>query len=240
MRIAIIGYGKMGRAIEKTALLKNHRIVAKIDSEADWNNSFGQLKNCDVAIEFSTPDTVVSNITKCFHLNLPVVCGTTGWDDRLEDVVKTCREKNQSLFKAANFSIGVNVFFKLSQHLASFMNHLPQFDASIEETHHTAKLDKPSGTALKLAEDILQRLDAKSRWVNKPASKKSELSVISRRIADVSGIHSVKYESEVEIIEIKHTAKSREGFAEGAILAAQWLQGKKGFFMMDDLLADVI
>ncbi|MCF8364677.1 MAG: 4-hydroxy-tetrahydrodipicolinate reductase [Bacteroidales bacterium] len=239
MKIAIIGFGKMGQAIEKIALQNHHTIIAKIDSDKDWDEKLPQLKSTDMAFEFSTPDSVVSNITKCFQLNLPVVCGTTGWDDRLPEVIKICRDNNHTLLKSANFSIGVNVFFKLNQYLATLMNRFPQFDALLEETHHTTKLDKPSGTALQLANDILHRLDAKNNWVNEPSKNKAGLSVISHRVAGVSGIHSLKYESDIEIIEIKHTAKSREGFAGGALMAAEWLLGRKGYFTMDDLLTDM-
>jgi len=240
MNIAIIGYGKMGKAVEDVAIEKGHRIAARIDAEEDWNKNLGKLKSADIAIEFSTPAAVTSNITKCFHLNIPIVTGTTGWDSQMEEIKDVCKKNNQALLKSSNFSIGVNVFFKINQHLASFMNMLDKFDVAIEETHHTNKLDKPSGTALKLSEDILQRLDRKKDWVNRPTLNASEIPVISHRIADVSGIHQIRYESDTDIIELKHTAKNRIGFARGAVLAAEWLGGRKGFFTMDDMLSDII
>jgi 4-hydroxy-tetrahydrodipicolinate reductase len=240
MNIAILGYGKMGKAVEEMAMQQRHTITARIDSDKDWSNNFHQLKISDVAIEFSTPDAVVSNITRCFHMNLPVVTGTTSWDDRFEEVRKTCIDNQQALFKASNFSLGVQVFYKINQHLASFMNGLEQYDVDIEETHHTMKLDKPSGTARQLAGDILLRLDRKKRWLNEASENSGTIPVISHRIADVSGIHQIRYESDEDIIEIKHTAKSRKGFARGALMAAVWLIGRKGFFTMDDLLADVL
>lgn len=240
MEIAIIGYGKMGKAVEEAALASGHHISVRIDSDEDWNNNFRLLKSSDVAIEFSTPNNVVSNITKCFHMNLPVVTGTTGWDDRVEEMKKNCLEKDQTLFKASNFSLGVNVFYFINKHLASFMNKLPQYEVGIEETHHTMKLDAPSGTAVQLAEDILKRLSEKKSWVKKETTVKNEFPVISHRIADVSGIHQIKYESDEDVIEIIHTAKSRMGFARGAVTASEWLVGRKGFFTMDDMLADII
>jgi len=240
MNIAIIGYGKMGKAVEEVAIEKGHRIIARIDAEEDWNKNLKNLKSSDVAIEFSTPATVTSNITRCFHMNIPIVTGTTGWDNQVEAFKEMCKKKDQALLKSSNFSIGVNVFFKINQHLASFMNMLDHFEVSIDETHHTGKLDKPSGTGLQLAEDILQRLDRKKNWVNRTTSNASEIPVISNRIADVSGIHHVVYQSDTDIIELKHTAKNRIGFARGAVLAAEWLAGRKGFFTMDDMLSDII
>ena len=230
----------MGKAVEEVALEKGHQIAARIDAEEDWNKNLKKLKSSDIAIEFSTPATVTSNITKCFHLNIPIVTGTTGWDAQLEEIKDVCIKRDQALLKSSNFSIGVNVFFKINQHLAAFMNMLNQFDVSIDETHHTNKLDKPSGTALQIAEDILQRLDRKKNWVNREISNTSEIPVISHRIADVSGIHQVQYESDTDIIELKHTAKNRTGFAKGAVLAAEWLAGRKGFYTMDDMLSDII
>ncbi len=230
----------MGKAVEEVAIEKGHRITARIDAEEDWNKNLGKLKSSDIAIEFSTPAAATSNITKCFHLNIPIVTGTTGWDSQLEEIKDVCKKNNQALLKSSNFSIGVNVFFKINQHLASFMNMLKQFEVAIEETHHTGKLDKPSGTARQLAEDILQRLDRKKDCVNREGANAAEIPVISHRIADVSGIHQIRYESDTDIIELKHTAKNRTGFARGAVLAAEWMAGRKGFFTMDDMLSDII
>ena len=239
MKIALSGYGKMGKEIEKIALERGHEIVAKFNDPDDWAGKEDQLKTADVAIEFSMPHSVVSNIFKCFDANVPVVVGTTGWFGQLDHVKSVCREHNRSFLYASNFSIGVNLFFEINRTLARLMNEHEGYTVSIDETHHTSKVDSPSGTAIKLANDVIDGLDRKDVWVNKPNAKDYELEIISHRVENVPGTHHVKYESDIDEIQISHTAKSRAGFAKGAVLAAEWLANKKGVYTMNDLLKDV-
>jgi 4-hydroxy-tetrahydrodipicolinate reductase len=237
MKIALLGYGKMGREIERIALLRKHEIFLVIDSLEDWEKEGNKLMEADVAIEFSQPDTVVDNIYRCFDANTPVVVGTTGWYEDAEQVKKDCRNRNQSLFHAANFSIGVNLFFDLNRYLAALMSKWTDYEISIEETHHIHKQDAPSGTAIVLANDIIHNSTRKEKWVRETSENPEELGIQSFRTENVPGTHRVRYESADDSIEIIHTAKSRRGFAIGALLAAEWLNGKKGFFEMKDLLA---
>lgn len=239
MKIALSGYGKMGKEIEKIALERGHEIVLTFNDPDDWIGKEEELADADVAIEFSMPNSVVSNIFKCFDANTPVVVGTTGWFGQLEHVREVCWKNNKSLLYASNFSVGVNLFFEMNKTLAKLMNDHEEYHVSVEETHHTAKLDAPSGTAISLANDIIDRLDAKNVWVNQESNKDYELEIFSHRIEDVPGTHVVKYESDIDDIEIKHTAKSRIGFAKGAVLAAEWLANKKGVYTMRDLIKDV-
>jgi 4-hydroxy-tetrahydrodipicolinate reductase len=238
MNIAIIGFGKMGKAINEIALSSGHKVVVVIDSEKDWTEKHTQLSLADVAIEFSTPDAVVSNIQKCFEMNLPVVTGTTAWEDKQEMIIKKCVDEGRALFVASNFSLGVNLFFKLNHYFSKLMNGFAEYDVKMEEIHHIHKLDKPSGTAKTLAGDILQNLDRKVNWVNAKSNNGEELSIISHRTDNVPGTHSVIYTSNEDVIELRHTALNRKGFAKGAVHAATWLIGKKGYFGMQDLLAD--
>lgn len=232
----MIGYGKMGKEIASVATERGHEITATIDSEADWMEKIDNLRQCDVAIEFSTPDTAVDNIMKCFNIGIPVVVGTTGWYDQLESVVHDCRQRgNAALFVASNFSIGVNIMFDINRRLADLMNRYPQYDVQISETHHVHKLDAPSGTAITLADDIIDRLDRKEEW-KLNGTQSDELCITAHREGEVSGIHQVTYNSEVDTISIRHEAKSRKGFALGAVLAAEFLEGKRGYFTMADLL----
>ncbi len=226
----------MGKAIEQVALASGHKIVVRIDSENDWKNWGFLLNNADVAIEFSSPDTVVSNIINCFEANIPVVVGTTAWENSQKNVQETCIKGNHSLFVAANYSIGVNIFNKINQNLAALMNSQPQYDVKISETHHIHKLDAPSGTAKLLANEIIRQLARKEKWVKFLSSKKEELEIVSLRLDETPGTHCVTWFSDEDEIEIKHTAKNRLGFAKGALLAAGWLIGKKGYFGMDDML----
>jgi 4-hydroxy-tetrahydrodipicolinate reductase len=226
----------MGKAIEKIALQKGHQISLIIDNEDDWNSNMPKIAEADVAIDFSLPQTVVKNIYRFFDANIPVIIGTTGWLKHMEEVKKVCKEKNQSLFFAPNFSIGVNILFALNKKLAEIMQGFPQYDVSIEETHHKQKLDSPSGTAILLANDIIQKLDRKDKWINEPSSFNNYLEIKSFREDNISGIHNVLYTSEIDSIEIKHTAKNRDGFAIGALMAAEWIQNKKGMFTMNDML----
>lgn len=225
MKIALIGYGKMGRAVEETARQRGHEILATIDGPNDWMGKLDDLRDCDVAIEFSTPDTAVDNIMKCFNLGLPIVVGTTGWYDQLEGVVHDCGERGQSLFVASNFSIGMNIMFELNRRLAQLMNGRGEYSVSISETHHIHKLDAPSGTAITLAGDIADITDAKPP-------------ITSHREGEVPGIHEVVYDSEVDTLTLRHEAKSRKGLALGAVLAAEFLRGRRGYYTMRDLLGE--
>jgi len=238
MNIALLGYGKMGKTIEAVVNEENEgdEIVLKVDVDNMNDLTIEQLSKADVAIEFSTPKSAYDNIMKCFEANVPVVCGTTGWTDRLDEVRQICEKQQKAFFYASNFSIGVNMFFELNRQLARLMKSQPQYEVAIHEVHHTEKLDKPSGTAITLANDLLEQMDRKTKWVNSSSENETNLSVISYREEDVPGIHIINYESEFDGIEIKHTAHSRKGFATGAVHAAAWLVGKQGFFRMKDML----
>ncbi len=234
MKIALLGYGKMGKAIEKIALERGHQIVLKTNSSTLF--SAEDLKETDVAIEFSTPDNALHNISTCFNANTPVVIGTTGWYNDFEAICDRCNQENQTMLYATNFSVGVNLFFELNKRLAKLMNDYPQYTVNIEEIHHTQKLDAPSGTAISLAEQIIAANDRKNSWKNDATIAENELQITSKREQDVPGTHSVQYDSEIDTIEIKHTAKNREGFALGAVLAAEFIAQKKGVFTMQDVL----
>lgn len=236
MKIALLGYGKMGKEIEKIALKKGHKIGLKVTSDnAEFSPS--ELLGIDVAIEFSRPEFAVSNIRKCFEANVPVVVGTTGWYEDLEDVETLCVARNQTLLYATNFSIGVNLFFKLNTQLAQLMTSYPEYKVEVEEIHHTQKLDAPSGTGISIAEQIIENHSLKNNWVNENSSREEELSIVSKRLDEVPGTHSVFYRSEIDEIEIKHTAHNRSGFAHGALLAGEWLaRHKDGIYSMQDVL----
>ena len=230
MKIALLGYGKMGKVIEQIAVERGHEIVLKKSS----CNTFEGLKNADVAIDFSIPTTAVNHITECFNTNIPVICGTTGWLEHYNEMEALCQQKNGSFIYASNFSLGVNVFFELNNHLAKIMNNLKQYQVSMEEIHHTQKLDTPSGTAISLANGIIENSSYNKWTLENP--KENELHIEAKRIENVPGTHSVFYDSNVDQIEIKHTAHNKEGFALGAVVAAEWLAGKKGVFTMKDVL----
>ncbi len=236
MNIAIIGYGKMGKTIEQLALSKGHEIKLVIDHDnfADLNTA--NLQNIDVAIEFSNPEAAFDNILKVIKSGTPVVSGTTGWLDKMEDIKTLCSEHNGAFFYASNYSIGVNIFFEINRQLSKMMNNFPDYQVSIEEIHHTQKLDAPSGTAITLANGILTNVDRKNSWINEASTDANQLPIISKRIDKVPGTHSISYESSIDTIDIKHTAHSRIGFVEGAIKAAEWIIGKKGCFGMKDML----
>ncbi len=236
MKIALFGYGKMGKELEKIALSRKNEIGLIVDLNNINSFSIEELKKCDAAIEFTTPDTAVSNIYKCFDAGVPVVVGTTGWLKQWDEVAKVCKEKNQTLFWASNFSVGVNLFFKLNEHLAKLMNSHKEYNVSLEETHHVHKKDSPSGTGITLAEGVLKNIPSKKNWVNNETNNAEELQIISKRIDEVPGTHSIRYSSDVDYIEIEHVAHSRKGFALGAVLAAEFIKGKKGIYGMDDLL----
>ena len=235
MKIAILGYGKMGKAIESIALESGHEIVLKINSSNSHELTIENLKKADVAIEFTQAQTAVHHILTCFEAGIPVVCGSTGWLENRGLVDGKCMEKNGCFFYASNFSIGVNLFFELNKKLARLMAD-QEYVLQLEEIHHTEKKDAPSGTAISLAEDILKINPRKKTWVNSPTDNLSEIPILSRRIDPAPGTHIVKYFSEIDEIEIMHTAKSRKGFAAGALAAAQFVLGKKGIFSMQDLL----
>lgn len=235
MKIALIGYGKMGKEIEAIALDRGHTITLKID-ENNKDISLEDLKNCDVAIEFSTPAAVIPNIRSCFNANLPIIVGTTGWYKDFAEIKSACLNDNRSLLYSTNFSIGVNIFFEINRRLAMLMNKQKNYDVTIEEIHHTQKLDAPSGTAITIAEDIMKYVERKDQWVNEKTNPVNHLNIFSQRIDNIPGTHIVKYSSTIDDIEIMHKAHNRKGFALGAVLAAEWLKDKKGVFTMDDVL----
>ncbi|WP_053404302.1 4-hydroxy-tetrahydrodipicolinate reductase [Persicobacter sp. CCB-QB2] len=236
MKIALLGYGKMGKIIEQIALDRGHEIVAKIDKDnaADLANLTGDT--VDVAIEFSMPAVAYDNLTTCIKNGIPVLSGTTGWLDKFPELEQLVAEQNGTFFYASNYSIGVNLFFKVNEFLAKLMNPQKEYEVDMVEIHHTEKLDAPSGTAITLAEGVLDNVERKAKWVNETSEKAEELDIISLREAEVPGTHSVHYRSEVDDIEIKHTAHSRKGFALGAVLVAEWLPKQKGVCSMDDFL----
>ena len=236
MKIALIGYGKMGKAIEEIALKKGHAIALKITSKNQEKLTIEDLKKADVAIEFTNPESAAGNILLCLKAGVPVISGTTGWLKHLEEIKSKCMSLDGSFLYASNFSVGVNIFFELNKRLALLMNKHSEYDVRIEETHHTQKKDAPSGTAITLAEGILDQNDSKTKWVNNVAATEDELSILSHRIDAVPGTHSVKYSSEIDDIEIIHTAHNRMGFAQGAVLAAEYIAGRKGIFSMKDVL----
>jgi 4-hydroxy-tetrahydrodipicolinate reductase len=236
MKIALIGYGKMGKTIEKIALQEGHEIVLKINQEHINDLTIENLRKADVAIEFSTPQTVVKNIMLCFEAGTPVIVGTTSWQAYQKEVEATCNSTGGAMLAASNFSLGVNLFFALNSKLAQLMSNYEQYKISLSEIHHTAKLDAPSGTAITLAEEILMQNCHYKNWENNVFTNENTLSIHSIREPDVPGTHLIKYTSPQDVIEIKHTAINREGFAAGAIMAAKWLIGKKGVYEMNDVL----
>ncbi len=236
MKIALLGYGKMGQEIEKLALKRGHEIVLILDNLEDWEEHGDRLTEAEVAIDFTSPVAVLENIYHCFDAGIPLVVGTTGWLDDIDKVKRDCTDRNQCLFFAPNYSIGVNLFFELNRYLASLMSEWEGYAISIEETHHIHKQDAPSGTAIVLANDIIRYSDRKEKWVKESVTNPEELGIKSIRVENVPGTHVVRYESEEDCIEIIHTAKSRRGFAVGALLAAEWVIGKTGFFDMKNLL----
>jgi 4-hydroxy-tetrahydrodipicolinate reductase len=234
MKIALIGYGKMGRTIENIATQRGHEIVLSLDVHNP--EDFKALHKADVAIEFTRPESAFRNLQKAIEAGVPVVCGTTGWLDKYTEMVHLCHECNGTLLYASNYSIGVNIFFEINRRLAVMMNNYPMYDVAMEEIHHTQKLDAPSGTAITLAEGILQNISRKTQWVSDKEGEATDIPIMSKRIDPAPGTHIISYNSSIDSIEITHTAHSREGFATGAVLAAEWLVGKKGVFTMKDML----
>jgi 4-hydroxy-tetrahydrodipicolinate reductase len=236
MKVAIIGYGKMGRQIERTLTERGHEVALIVDVDNAGDLSTEGMRGVDVAIEFTAPDAALGNIVKCLEIGVPVVCGTTAWTAHLPEVEALCRERDGAFFYASNYSIGVNVMFALNRQLARIMNRFPEYDVTVEETHHTQKKDAPSGTAITIAADIVASLDRKTEWVGQVTTAPAELEVTSVRRSTVAGIHTVTYESPVDTLTLSHTIKERSGLALGAVLAAEFLVGKKGLFTMNDLL----
>ena len=235
MKIALIGYGKMGHEIEKIALNRGHEVVCAIDLNEAYKFESEAFRSADVAIEFTSPESAFNNYKKAFAANIPVVSGTTGWLDKLDEIKRECRENGQTFFYASNYSIGVNIFFAVNSYLARIMNNFPSYNVRMTETHHIHKLDAPSGTAITLAEGILEQVDRKERWVLETEEKPTDLAIHAIREGEVPGIHEIIYDSEADYISIKHDAKSRAGFALGAVVAAEFTAGKKGFLGMKDL-----
>ena len=233
MEIVLLGYGKMGKIIEGVALKRGHQITARIDVDnaAEFTTAKG-----DVAIEFSHPDAAFENVKKCIERGLPVVCGTTGWLKRKPEIESLCKKINGTFFYASNYSLGVNIFFRLNEYVARMIDNLSEYEISMDEIHHTEKKDAPSGTAITLAEGIMKNVSRKKKWVNQQTGKPEDIFIESFRIDQVPGTHVVKYESAIDDIEIKHIAHSREGFAKGAVMVAEWIKDKKGVFTMDDFL----
>ena len=229
MKIALIGYGKMGKTIEQIALQRGHQIVSIIDinNTADFDSE--AFRSADVAIEFTTPATALGNYMRCFEANVPVVSGTTGWLSHLDEVKAKCEQEGKTFFYASNFSVGVNIFFALNRYLAKIMNGFPAYDVRMTEVHHIHKLDAPSGTAITLAEGILDNVERKERWTLETAEQPTDLPIHAIREGEVPGIHEIIYESEADTISIKHDAKIRAGFALGAVIAAEFTAGKKGY-----------
>lgn len=235
MKVLLVGYGKMGKIIESILLQRGHEIAGRIDPSLD--KQFDFLTPCDVAIEFTTPESAVGNIRACLDHHIPVVCGTTGWLEHRKEIDEYCTRKSGTFFYASNYSLGVNIFFKLNELLAKMMDGRAGYEVSIEETHHTQKKDAPSGTAITLAEGIMKRISGLKRWVSGRAGKPDEIGIESFRLDPYPGKHVVKYRSPIDDIEISHTAHSREGFALGAVLVAEWIIGKKGVLGMEDFLS---
>ena len=236
MKIALIGYGKMGKAIEEIAVNRGHEIVLKIDEYnlADFNKQ--NISKADAAIEFTGPHSAYENVRKALGFDIPVVCGSTGWLEKLDEIKKLCSDRNGSFIHTSNFSVGVNIFFEINKKLAFLMSPRKDYEVQVTEIHHTEKKDAPSGTAITIAEQILENIKGKKGWVNHISDNPQDLEIISERIDPAAGTHKVKYSSAVDDIEIIHTAHSRHGFALGAVLAAEYIKDKKGIFSMKDVL----
>ena len=241
MKIALIGYGKMGHEIEKIALERGHNIVSIIDINEEDKFSSNEFKSADVAIEFTSPKSALNNYRRSFEANVPIVSGTTGWLEHLDEIKHECENNGKTFFYASNFSLGVNIFFAVNRYLAKLMNNLTDYDVSMEETHHIHKLDAPSGTAISLAEGILENIERKKSWAlhqesNKVSNSEDVIKIKDFRDGEVPGIHKVIYESDADSITITHDAKSRKGFALGAVLAAEFTKDNKGFLGMNNML----
>ncbi len=236
MKIALIGYGKMGKAIEEIAIKRGHEIVLKIDAENITDFNAEHISNADVSIEFTGPGSAFDNVMKCLQFNIPVVCGSTGWLQKWPEVTAFCEQQQGALVYASNFSVGVNIFFEVNKKLAVLMAPHPDYEISMMEIHHTQKKDAPSGTAVSLAEQVIDIVTRKTAWVNHYSDKPEELEIISERIDPAAGTHKVKYSSSIDDIEIIHTAHNRTGFATGAVLAAEFILIHKGIYGMKEVL----
>ncbi len=236
LKIALIGYGKMGKAIEEIVLQRGHSAPLKIDINNIDTFTKANLQQCDVAIEFTGPHSAVENISKCLDAGIPVVSGSTGWLEQWPLIKNKCETLDGALLYASNFSVGVNIFFELNKKLAQLMKGHDDYEVTMEEIHHTQKKDAPSGTAITLAEQVIENFGRKKKWINDVAKYPNELSIVSKRIDPAPGTHAVKYSSAIDDIEIIHTAHNRTGFATGAVLAAEFIAGKKGIYAMKDVL----
>ena len=235
MKVAIIGYGKMGHEIEQVLLSRGHSVALIIDQDNAHDLCAEKLAGVDVAIEFTTPTTAYSNVRTCIECGTPVVSGTTGWHDKLEELQRLCRERGSSMIWSSNYSLGVNITFRLNRYLAELMNRFDAYNIDIEEIHHTQKKDAPSGTAISLANDIIARVERKQRWLNEPTEEADAIAITSLREGTVPGTHTVTYTSEDDKIEVRHTLFSRRALALGAVVAAEFVAPRKGVFTIDDL-----
>jgi len=236
MKIALIGYGKMGKAIEEIAVARGHSVVLKVSIDNLEDNTIEKIRQADVAIEFTGPESAYENIIRCLDAGVPVVSGSTGWLSRQEAAREHCRSKNGTMLYASNFSVGVNIFFEINKRLAALMAPHPEYDVQVTEIHHTEKKDSPSGTAITLAEGILEKIKRKKQWVNHISNNLGELEILSERVDPAPGTHAINYHSDIDTITITHTAHNRKGFATGAVLAAEYIAGKKGIYQMSDVL----
>ena len=239
IKVAILGYGKMGKEIEKVAIREGMKIVARIDNEEEWETQHEAFLTSDVAIEFSTPGTVVKNLTRCFEANIPVVCGTTGWTNVEKDILKQCQATSNALIYGSNFSIGANMFFKINDLMAQLMNQQPQYDVTIEETHHIHKKDAPSGTAIAIANIIINQLDRKKEWALEDDSDAADINIIAHRFGEEAGTHAVKYKSDDDCIILCHKAFNRAIFAQGAVRSARWLIKNRGIYPFYDIFLQI-
>lgn len=239
IKVAILGYGKMGKEIEKVAIREGMNIVARIDNEEEWETQREAFLTSDVAIEFSTPGTVVKNLTRCFEANIPVVCGTTGWTNVEKDILKQCQATSNALIYGSNFSIGANMFFKINDLMAQLMNQQPQYDVTIEETHHIHKKDAPSGTAIAIANIIIKQLERKKEWALEDDSDAADINIIAHRFGEEAGTHAVKYKSDDDCIILCHKAFNRAIFAQGAVRSARWLIKNRGIHPFYDIFLQI-
>ena len=239
MKATLIGYGQMGREIEKLLPTVGLELAATIDNEEEWSAQAEAFRTSDVAIEFSTPDTVIGNLRRCFDAGVPVVCGTTGWYSHCNELLDHCRRTSNALIYGSNFSIGANLFFKINELTAQLMNHHTQYDVIVEETHHTAKKDAPSGTAITTANLIINNLDRKTGWKLNDSSNPNDINVLAHRVGNEPGTHTVRYQSDNDFIEITHKAFNRAIFAQGAVRAARWLIDHKGIYPFKDIFMEV-
>ncbi len=237
-KIAILGYGKMGKEIEKILLQNQHTVPAIIDNEEEWKKQYQQFCQCDVAIEFSTPQSVIQNLQHCFDANVPVVCGTTGWNNETDRIVDYCQKNEKSLVYGSNFCIGANLFFKINEMVAKMMNHQSEYDVMVEETHHVTKKDAPSGTAITTANLIINQLDRKTNWKLDDDSDSETVNILAHRLGNETGTHVVRYSSENDCIEITHKIYQRSALASGAVKAALWLIRHKGIHQFKDIFME--